>query len=87
MQGALPDVHGLYNLRCERRCPLHATSPEYLSLQPVTADWIYAPPLNAIYSVSSGALIWMNSDQAATSAVSGPYIVYSFGSQVLAKTY
>jgi Putative Ig domain len=61
--------------------------PNIVSLQPVTSDWIYAPPLNAIYSVSSGALIWMNSDQATTSAVSGPYIVYSFGSQVLAKSY
>ena len=61
--------------------------PEIVSFQTVTSDWIYAPPLNAIYSVSSGALIWMNADQATASAVSGPYIVYSFGSQVLAKSY
>lgn len=61
--------------------------PELQQFQSVSSDWIYSPAKNAIYSVTSGAAVWVNADSSTVSAVSGPYVVYVVGTQVLTKTY
>jgi hypothetical protein len=62
--------------------------PELRSIQPVTADSIYSPQLNSIFSLTSGAPTWTSPNSSTgVGAVAGGYVVYASGSRVLADSY
>jgi hypothetical protein len=62
--------------------------PEVRIFQPVTSDLIYSPKLNAIFSLSSGSVIWTSPNQATgVGAIAGRYVVYASGTRVLIDTY
>jgi len=62
--------------------------PELLQFQSVTSDWIYSPSLNTIFSLSSGSSVWTSSSPTlGVGAVSGNYVVFASGSQVLVDSY
>jgi hypothetical protein len=64
--------------------------PELMTLQPVTADTVYSPGQNSIFSLVTGAAIWTGSRPASRSkvlledlgAVAGPWVVFASGAQV-----
>jgi hypothetical protein len=63
-----------------------STIPEMLAgFQPLTADTIYSPEINSIFSVSSGTATW-SSDYVprGRGAVAGGYVIFASGARVLA---
>jgi hypothetical protein len=62
--------------------------PELQSLQIVTADSVYDPGSNAIYSTTSGMATWTSaSPSTGVGALAGSNIVFASGSQVLVQPY
>ncbi len=74
--------------------------PQVLSFQTVTSDTLYALNLNAIVSVSTGAVSWASGDAVATSVnvlelptltfmdtLAGNHVVFVSGSLVVAQSY
>jgi putative Ig domain-containing protein len=62
--------------------------PELLAFQTVTSDSIYSPKKNAIFSLTTGALIWTSVEPSlGVGAVSGSHIVFASGSRVLSEGY
>lgn len=70
--------------------------PELHEIQPLTADTIYSPELNTIYSVSSGAAIWSSGynptlvggdNGRGVGAVAGGYVVFETGPRILALSH
>jgi len=64
-----------------------------LPVQAVTADSVYSPSLNSIYSLTSGAALWQSASPSsgisfsARGAVTDPEVVFTSGSVVLAEPY
>ncbi len=74
--------------------------PQVLSFQTVTSDTLYALNLNAIVSVSTGAVSWASGDAVAPAinllngsnlrfmdTLAGNHVVFVSGSQVVAQSY
>ena len=71
--------------------------PEWHSIQPVSSDQVYVPGENAIYSLTTGQVVWtspypqdgsLGSHQTSwMGAVSGPWVVYESGGLVIAVMY
>ena len=67
--------------------------PELKYVLPVTADKVYAPAKNAIYSLSSGQLIWSGTYPRSsvlnipTGAISGSLVVYQSGHRIVEETH
>jgi hypothetical protein len=64
--------------------------PELTAIQLVSANTVYSPNRNAIYSVTTGQPTWTGpalTDYIAMGAVAGAYVVYPAGSQVVAVKY
>jgi hypothetical protein len=60
--------------------------PEILHVQRVTTDTIYSPDSNAIFSVTSGAMVWSSQTAArGKGAVSGGRVVFSSGAHIRAE--
>lgn len=62
--------------------------PELQSLQIVSADSVYDPGSNAIYSTTTGMATWTSaSPSTGVGAVAGSNVVFASGSQVLVQPY
>jgi hypothetical protein len=70
--------------------------PELGGIQTVTSDTVYAPNLNAIYSLTTGQATWTspyppdswnNPGTAWLGAISGPYVVFESEGRVIAVKY
>ncbi len=62
--------------------------PELHSIQTVTPDSVYSPDVNAILSLTNGQATWTSPYGAnGVGAVSGPYVVFEYGSRVLVDRY
>jgi hypothetical protein len=65
--------------------------PALSSIQMVTANTVYSPQFNAIYSLTTGAAKWTGTPPPANlppiGAVAGTYAVVVFGTQVVAEPY
>lgn len=67
--------------------------PELKYILPVTADTVYAPSKNAIYSLTSGQLIWSGTypDSTAlsvpTGAISGSLVIYQSGHRIIEEPH
>jgi hypothetical protein len=65
--------------------------PALSSIQTVTANTVYSPEFNAIYSLTTGAATWTGTPPPANlqpiGAIAGAYAVVIFGTQVVAEPY
>jgi len=67
--------------------------PELKYVLPVTTDTVYAPSKNAIYSLSSGQLIWSGTYPESAvfnvpiGAISGSLVVYQSGHRIVEETH
>jgi len=62
--------------------------PELTNFQSVTSDSIYAPNMNAIYSVTTGKMIWNGTFvSSGVGAVTGPYVLYESGHRLVYESY
>ena len=62
--------------------------PELQSLQIVSADSVYDPGSNAIYSTTTGIAAWISaSPSTGVGAVAGSNVVFASGSQVVVQPY
>jgi hypothetical protein len=65
--------------------------PALSSIQTVTADTVYSPEYDAIYSLTTGAATWNGTPPPTTNspvgAIAGAYAVVVFGTQVVAEPY
>jgi hypothetical protein len=62
--------------------------PELHVIQPLTADSLYSPEQNSIFTVSTGGAAWMSGDASrGQGAVAGGYVVFSSGARVLALSH
>jgi hypothetical protein len=63
--------------------------PELKSSQIVTSDLVYdpAPTRNALYSLTTGQIVWTGSFPSSIGAVAGPYVVYESGHSVVIEAY
>jgi hypothetical protein len=58
--------------------------PEIKVFQPLTADTLYSPALNSIYSVGTGTASWTTADSTlGVGAVAGNNVIFASGAQVL----
>jgi hypothetical protein len=62
--------------------------PELQSLQVVSADSVYDPGSNAIYSTTTGMATWTSpSPSTEVGAIAGSSVVFASGSQVVVQPY
>ena len=64
--------------------------PDIESFQTLTADSVYSPSWNSLFSLTTGQATWTNpyaGTQLGASAVAGPYVVFQLGSKVVTLTY
>jgi hypothetical protein len=62
--------------------------PEMTSFQTVTADLVYSPEWNAIFSLSTGETTWSSAIKPyGEGAVAGSRVVFTFGSRILLESY
>jgi hypothetical protein len=62
--------------------------PEIKVFQPLTADTLYSPALNSIYSVSTGTASWTTPDSTlGVGGVAGGNVIFASGAQVLSLAH
>jgi hypothetical protein len=62
--------------------------PEFVHLEPLTADTFYAANTNAVVSSTNGATVWTSGDvSSGTGAVAGTQVIFVSGTAVLAQPY